>query len=268
MAIVETAMTETKVEPKVRRPKVQDEVLRMAELRTFGVEIECDSEYLKFYYQDSDDDDDCSGDDDATPRVFNKLLALRDGWDHHSEHCGWEFKSPVLRGDSDIQMIRDAIRTIYGEGGQSGDYVGMHVHIGAHGFGAYHYVKVVSLWLEFEDRIYNTFDVWPGREHSYCAKLSDVLSHINLNDGYVYYKDWRSYYKIRGGWYDNRYVGLNFTSIPYHNTIEFRLFNGCLNADYAERAIRFARVFVEAAIQYAQGQITKAQARSIIDRHI
>ena len=107
------------------------------------------------------------------------------------------------------------------------------------------------LWLQIEPSLYEGLGVFLERQQRYCAMLSkdssyagrvynalDFLSEdsgrsLSLNDlCWVWCNNPLLGDRLREEHYNPwRYHGLNLSALWYHGTIEFRLFNGTLNAD-------------------------------------
>lgn len=169
---------------------------------------------------------------------------LHHTWQGHSEHCGHEFVSEVMRGEN---AIRDAVRVShlanrYGEESDSGESVGLHVHVSVRGLTA---EDVTWLWQEFRTRqedIYRAFEVDSTRAECWCQPLDYSYPCLSF-DG----DNWQFDARYAYGGHVGRYYGLNLLALQQHGTVEFRLFNGGESAQYIRAAIEFARRFVALA---------------------
>ncbi|MBW9171199.1 amidoligase family protein [Clostridium estertheticum] len=157
-----------------------------------------------------------------------------------------ELVTPILKYE-DIETLQELIRQLRHAGAVSESKLqcGIHVHIGAKGHTPNTIKNLVNLMASKEDLIYKSLEIDPKRAR-YCQKVNEnLIETINkkkpktlseLAD--IWYTGYG--FENRGRHYHtSRYHGINLHSTFTKGTIEFRLFNGTLNAGKIKSYIVF-----------------------------
>jgi len=170
--------------------------------RIFGVEIECS---------------DCNRYD------------APDGWKFQYEHCGFEYVSPLLRGDDGLDQIRglyEAIRP------RVNNYCGLHVHIDVRDFNDDEKLELIKR-LRADKRLF-TEKVDPSRLYNtFCdGDLPEV-------------RDGESFYAYTARLHGDRYVWCNVLAVYKHGSIEFRLHEATEDAEKVCKWVEFLTTYVE-----------------------
>jgi len=198
----------------------------------------------------------------ATGRIANGEAVVRQlekygadvGYDSSIEcYCeddeGRELRSPVFDFFADRERLHDFVHTVTsiikdGDGESSADYkCGLHVHaapIGGWTQGALK--KLYRAWVNWaEDLFIKHFRPATRRLLDYAYRWKDWI------------KDYDSYVHdlaLKGEMYPDhsRYMTLNVCSLHAHGTIEFRLFDGTLDASEILEAITWVGTLVEGVL--------------------
>lgn len=149
-----------------------------------------------------------------------------------------ELVTPILKYDEDIETFQELIRRLRQAGAVSKSDLqcGIHVHIGAKGHTPNTLKNLVNLMASKEELIYKSLEIDPARVR-YCKKVNEnLIETINkrkpktlkeLAD--IWYSDYGCESRNKH-YHSSRYHGLNLHSTFTQGTIEFRLFNGTMNA--------------------------------------
>lgn len=199
----------------------------------FGIEHE--------YALSTDPDDDgcrCSDcydpdyDDNVPPDARHSASNLLPGWSQHSEHCGWEIKTPPM---DDIDLAVREFRRIERELGWGGHYnCGYHIHVNANPAKgpAVNVVKFAENWL---------------------AHQSTLWRHCPCDDGYLgfssreYASDMEDSVEF---WMQSRerYRELNWGSLEAHMTLEVRAATATSNMEHFELWLRYVLAIAERSL--------------------
>ena len=128
---------------------------------------------------------------------------------------GCEVVTPILT-ENDLHLQRAVLRLMYDFGMRCDKSCGLHVHVGIPAGVEVDLDLMYANWNRIRGRVWRVFGTYRNRNKEYGS--------INFD-------------RLLLGF--DRYLALNATRDP-HDTIEFRLFNGCLDFRYQCRAIRFA----------------------------
>lgn len=149
-----------------------------------------------------------------------------------------ELVTPILKYDEDIETFQELIRRLRQAGAVSKSDLqcGIHIHIGAKGHTPNTLKNLVNLMASKEELIYKSLEIDPARVR-YCKKVNEnLIETINkrkpktlkeLAD--IWYSDYGCESRNKH-YHSSRYHGLNLHSTFTQGTIEFRLFNGTMNA--------------------------------------
>lgn len=151
---------------------------------------------------------------------------------------GLELVSPPLSGAKGLAEIRFVIELVKANGGAVDGSCGFHVHHSAHDLTDTHLKNLLTVWYKYQDMLYMVAD--PTRAgNRYCNKLSEE----EFNGLHATTRGFGAALRST-----DRYRGLNFAALAVHNTVEFRLLEGTLNAGkitawvaLTQRIVRVAR---------------------------
>lgn len=154
-----------------------------------------------------------------------------------------EIVSPILEY-GDIQQLQDIVRAVWNAGGRASSQCGVHVHINAAPFDARALVNLAKIVNKQEDLIVKALDVNTERLARYAKKVKpDFIEKIERRKPKT--KDdlnklWYGYHNLAPAHFDSsRYHGMNFHSLFYRSSLEFRYFNGTLHAGKIKAYIQF-----------------------------
>lgn len=159
-----------------------------------------------------------------------------------TEQC--ELVTPVL-DLSDMNMVCSILDTLKAAGAATNISCGMHIHVDAGSFIPQAIINLVALIDSNEKLIYKALGISKDRLR-YCKRINDDLINLlkqrkpeSIAD---LQKAWYSespYEYVDGKYHSTRYHGLNLHALYYKGTIEFRLFNGSLDADEVISYLQF-----------------------------
>lgn len=157
-------------------------------------------------------------------------------WDLKKDgSCGFEYASPILRGEGGIyeaKLAADKIREVCPNAINAN--CGLHVTIGVEDFNDQQLVQLIANYLRFQDLFYDKVAA-SRKTNSYCSPnrgtvtaahtLQQALVNVSAN---------------------NRYQGLNLTRLRDRKAIEFRMMEGSISARKIGEWVRTVVGFVEA----------------------
>jgi hypothetical protein len=175
-------------------------------------------------------------------------------WSSDLAHRGTgEIVSPIL-GYDDIEMLHDVVRAIRSVGAQADSTCGVHIHVGAHAFDAKSLSNLVRIVYKQERLLEHALGVSEGRLGRYCKPIDAAfLARLEACRP-------KSEEEVNRAWYgrrqdapsrrhESRYHGLNLNSYFYRKTIEFRYFNGTVDADKIKAYVQFVLALAAQALK-------------------
>jgi Putative amidoligase enzyme len=164
-----------------------------------------------------------------------------------------EIVSPIL-GYEDIEMLQEVVRAVRAAGAQADSTCGVHVHVGAHAFGAKSLSNLVKIIYKQERLLEHALGVSARRLGQYCKPIDEAFL-ARLAAGRP-----TSLEEVKVAWYgrrnvlptrrdESRYRGLNLNSYFYRKTIEFRYFNGTVDADQIKAYVQFVLALAAQALK-------------------
>jgi len=154
-----------------------------------------------------------------------------------------EIVSPILEYD-DIPQLQDVIRSVRNAGARATSSCGIHVHIDAAPFDARALVNLAKIVNKQEDLIVKALNVNTERLARYAKKVKpEFIEKIEKRKPKT--KDelnklWYGYQNLAPTHYDSsRYHGMNFHSLFYRSSLEFRYFNGSLHSGRIKSYVQF-----------------------------
>lgn len=185
----------------------------LASRRAFGIEIEC-----------------CTVDSARMRRDTKTCWACKE--DGSLPREGREFVSPPLRGDAGLKSMRYAVRSISKHDGSADDECcGTHIHVDMSDLTPEEFMRACGFIAEFEGIF---FDCCASHRdgNCYCLPLHQPIADIRRNG-------------LAGEF--SRYRWMNTHSFSKHGTVEFRCFEGSLDAGKLEAWIRLCLYVVDRA---------------------
>jgi len=172
---------------------------------------------------------------------------------------GAEVVTPILRGDGDLETLREVARALRAAGAKSDadGGCGVHVHVGLGPFDIPTVARVAKIVGKYDGFIRKALGIAPARAR-WCAPLPAETIHAvgrartrdALARAWYGERDLRSISYRIGTHYDgSRYHGLNLHSYFYtgRGTAEFRYFDGTLHAGKIASYVHLARALVAKA---------------------
>ncbi|MEQ8822626.1 MAG: amidoligase family protein [Sumerlaeia bacterium] len=147
---------------------------------------------------------------------------------------GCEMVTPKLRYD-DIETLQNVVRTIRRAGARAHASCGTHIHIDASTLDAGAVGRVAKLFAAKENMIFLAAEATHRMTNRFCAPTSQDFIKKVANKRPKTLSEMSSLWYGEGGrslsrYHSSRYRALNFHSLFYRGTIEFRLFNSELHA--------------------------------------
>lgn len=156
-----------------------------------------------------------------------------------SSNHGGEFVTPVLRYE-DIPVLQECIRALRRAGARVNNSCGLHIHVGADKHNAKSLKNLAFTFKAKQDLIYKAAGATDRLDNQYCRPIDDRLINkfkevkakdLDMNKvADVWYGTYAPYSSRTQHYNHSRYHGLNFHSVWYHGTVEFRLFHATLHA--------------------------------------
>ena len=175
-----------------------------------------------------------------------------------------EVVSPILSYD-DIPKLQELIRTLRKAGAFANSSCGIHIHVGAERFTPKTLRNLVNVFYSKEDLIYRALHIDLSRERRYCRKTNaQFLEELNK-------KRPTTMAKFADLWYmeapygrnmhynSSRYHGLNLHATFTKGTVEFRLFNGTLQAGEIKAYIQFCLAMTHQALTQKKASARKTE---------
>ena len=170
---------------------------------------------------------------------------------HYGGSCG-EVVSPILTY-ADLEKLQEIVRAIRRSGGRVDSSTGIHVHVDGQKFKARN-LKTLALLVYNRERCIEAALGISGssRRERYCKPVAkefvDRLATAR-NTMRSLNAAWYGMHQRFPSRYDHtRYHGLNFNSLFYRGTIEFRYFNGSLHAGEVKAYVQFCLALAARAL--------------------
>ena len=177
------------------------------------------------------------------------------------ESC--EFVTPICTYE-DIDTVQNIIRAFREGGAGVDESCGIHVHVGANLHTAKSLKNLVNIMYSKQDILYKALKMHPSRAAKWAKKISPAMLDR-------FKKKPAALSDIRSAWYgdsglhqtkydQSRYHGLNFHSVFYTGTVEFRLFNSTTHAGRAKAYIQFCLAVSALAINSKSSRSTVTES--------
>ena len=150
---------------------------------------------------------------------------------------GGEFVTPICKYE-DIETVQACVRALRKAGAKVDNTCGLHIHIGADKHNARSLKNLAFTFKAKEELIYKAAGAEDRMNNQYCRRIGDdlinnlkahrIMDMDKLAD--VWYTTYHATYGRNQHYNESRYHGLNYHSVWYHGTVEFRLFHATLHA--------------------------------------
>ena len=154
--------------------------------------------------------------------------------DNRDYRC--ELVSPICNYKEDMKtIIQPLIRALRDNGAVVYSSCGFHVHVSDNRFSPTELQRLLLLFSEVEDLMFDALSVRKNRQLRYCGKTDEGIVH-RLQETKVNTMEDLSYCWygtsdcVSEHYHDSRYVALNYHSLFHDKGIEYRLFNSSLHA--------------------------------------
>jgi len=188
-----------------------------------------------------------------------------------SQFAHAEIVSPILRYE-DMEKLQAVVRAVRAAGAKVDQSCGIHVHVGANHFDARGLVNLAKLVHQQEDLIVEALGIQARRLAQYTRKLPssfiDKIEREKPRTKEDLNRLWYGYQNPTPARYDqSRYHGLNFNSLFYRGTLEFRWFESSLHAGEVKAYIQFCLALCAKALKAKAAAGRKRQMSAASGRY-
>jgi hypothetical protein len=166
--------------------------------------------------------------------------SVRDDHGHTRSKRSCEFVTPICTIE-DVPIYQECIRALRKEGAKVNSSCGLHIHVDGSNHDARSLKNLAFLFKSKQDLIFKAVHAEDRKGNVYCREIGDKLisdirakvkKDTTLDEfGNVFYASHGYSSRERRTHYSNtRYYALNYHSVWYHGTVEFRLFHSTLHA--------------------------------------
>jgi hypothetical protein len=153
-----------------------------------------------------------------------------------------EIVSPILTYD-DLPLLQDVVRAVRRAGARADWSTGIHIHVDGSQFNVRSLLNLVNFVHKQERLLEHVLQITSYRLGQYCKPIdSDFMARLAARKPATLEQLSRAWYGYRNAAPhrrdDSRYHGLNLNSLFYRKTIEFRYFNGSVDADEVKAYIQ------------------------------
>ena len=158
-----------------------------------------------------------------------------------------EVVSPILTYPTDMPVLQNVIRAIRKAGGKVNSSCGIHVHVDASCLDGRQLGNLAKIVYKQELLILHALQISQSRLNSYTKPMED-----NFIGNVDKYRP-KSLEQLGKLWYEDnddhrsRYHGVNFHSLFYRGTVEFRWFESTLHAGKVKSYIQYCLALVHRA---------------------
>ena len=166
-----------------------------------------------------------------------------------------EVVSPILNYPDDISVLQNVIRAIRKAGGKVNSSCGIHVHVGASSLNGRQLGNLAKIVYKQEPLILHALQISQSRLNSYTKPteenfIADINKHRpqSLTELCQLWYGENNLDEMRHTHYhSSRYHGVNFHSLLYRGTVEFRWFESTLHAGKVKSYIQYCLLLVNRA---------------------
>lgn len=171
-----------------------------------------------------------------------------------------EIVSPILSYD-DLDLLQAVVRAVARAGARADYSTGIHIHVDGSQFNVRNLLNLVNFVHKQERLLEHVLQITSRRLGQYCKPIDpEFMARLArrkpttmeaLNRAWYGYRNTRP--ERRDG---SRYRGLNLNSLFYRKTIEFRYFNGSVDADEVKSYVQLVLALAANALS-AKGASSK-----------
>ena len=166
-----------------------------------------------------------------------------------------EVVSPILNYPDDISVLQNVIRAIRKAGGKVNSSCGIHVHVDASSLNGRQLGNLAKIVYKQEPLILHALQISEARLNSYTKPMeSAFIEEINkyrpknLHQlSCLWYHQSNTEESRLQHYHQSRYHGVNFHSLFYRGTVEFRWFESTLHAGKVKSYIQYCLLLVNRA---------------------
>ena len=166
-----------------------------------------------------------------------------------------EVVSPILNYPDDISVLQNVIRAIRKAGGKVNSSCGIHVHVDASSLNGRQLGNLAKIVYKQEPLILHALQISQSRLNSYTKPteenfIADINKHRpqSLTELCQLWYGENNLDEMRHTHYhSSRYHGVNFHSLLYRGTVEFRWFESTLHAGKVKSYIQYCLLLVNRA---------------------
>lgn len=166
-----------------------------------------------------------------------------------------EVVSPILTYPDDIPVLQNVIRAIRKIGGKVDSSCGIHVHVDASCLNGRQLGNLAKIVYKQEPLILHALQISESRLSSYTKPMeSSFIEEVNKHRpqtlkqlSSLWYQECNTAEIALQHYHQSRYHGVNYHSLFYRGTIEFRWFESCLHAGKVKSYIQYCLLLVNRA---------------------
>lgn len=164
-----------------------------------------------------------------------------------------EVVSPILTYPTDMPVLQNVIRAIRKAGGKVNSSCGIHVHVDASCLDGRQLGNLAKIVYKQEPLILHALQISQSRLNSYTKPMEDnFIGNVDKYRpksleqlGKLWYEDNDDHRSEH--YHSSRYHGVNFHSLFYRGTVEFRWFESTLHAGKVKSYIQYCLLLVNRA---------------------
>jgi len=164
-----------------------------------------------------------------------------------------EVVSPILNYPDDVPTLQNVIRAIRKAGGKVNSSCGIHVHVDASSLNGRQLGNLAKIVYKQEPLILHALQISQSRLNSYTKPMEDnFIGNVDKYRpksleqlGKLWYEDNDDHRSEH--YHSSRYHGVNFHSLFYRGTVEFRWFESTLHAGKVKSYIQYCLALVHRA---------------------
>lgn len=164
-----------------------------------------------------------------------------------------EVVSPILTYPTDMPILQNVVRAIRKAGGKVNSSCGIHVHVDASCLDGRQLGNLAKIVYKQEPLILHALQISEARLNSYTKPMEDnFIGNVDKYRpksleqlGKLWYEDNDDHRSEH--YHSSRYHGVNFHSLFYRGTVEFRWFESTLHAGKVKSYIQYCLLLVNRA---------------------
>ncbi|HET9621796.1 MAG TPA: amidoligase family protein [Kofleriaceae bacterium] len=164
-----------------------------------------------------------------------------------------EIVTPIL-GYDDLDLLQRVVREVAAAGARADESTGIHVHVGANRFDAQSIARLVKMVHKQERLLEHALGISERRLARFCKPVEPTFLHTletrRPRTLKAVNKAWYGRHNTKPSRYDaTRYHGINLNSFYLRRTIEFRYFNGSVDADKVKAYVHLVLALAAKALR-------------------